>query len=301
MQGKTIFHEEWWLDASAGKNNWDQIIYEKNGYKIFWPFYKKNFLGLKLLKQPQLTPFLGPWFECPNNTVFKYGKYDELISKAFDMLPKHHLINQCFGRELDNYFILNLKKINYETLHTYILPVMDEKELLGNYSRSLKRDIKYARASNITVTLENNFNVLNNLSNLTFKSKLNKRPYDENYLKNLYTEANLRKRCKLYISRNIKQEPCACALILTDNISSYYLVGGQNRNIEGGQHSMKLVLHNAILDSFSSNKKFDFEGSMNPSIENFFRSFGGKRVPYILVRNINNKYLKLIDFFIKNF
>ena len=35
MQGKTIFHEEWWLDASAGKNNWDQIIYEKNGFKIF--------------------------------------------------------------------------------------------------------------------------------------------------------------------------------------------------------------------------------------------------------------------------
>ena len=64
---------------------------------------------------------------------------------------------------------------------------------------------------------------------------------------------------------------------------------------------MKLLMHNAILDSFSSNKQFDFEGSMVPSIENFFRSFGGKRVPYILIRNSNNKYLKLIDFIRRNF
>ena len=148
--------------------------------------------------------------------------------------------------------------------------------------------------------MEDDFNILNDLSNITFEAKSIVRPYDKFYLESIYREATDRKRSKLYIARNNKNKPCSCALILNDENCSYYLIGGQDRSIEESNHSVKLLLHNAILDSFYSKKKFDFEGSMNPSIEKFFRGFGGKRTPYICLRNINNKYLKIIDFIRRN-
>jgi len=45
-------------------------------------------------------------------------------------------------------------------------------------------------------------------------------------------------------------------------------------------------------------EKFDFEGSMNPKIEHYFRGFGGNLVPYFTV-NKANIFIELALTFIK--
>ena len=77
---------------------------------------------------------------------------------------------------------------------------------MGNYSKSLKRDIKYAIKANIKVKVEDDFNILNDLSNITFKGKSIVRPYDRNYLESIYREATNEKDLN-YILLEIKKQP----------------------------------------------------------------------------------------------
>ena len=42
-----IFHEPWWLDITAGKNNWGAcVISNQNEIVARMPWFKKNKLGL---------------------------------------------------------------------------------------------------------------------------------------------------------------------------------------------------------------------------------------------------------------
>ena len=72
-----IFFQPWWLDATAGKNNWGVAIYEKSN-EVFGvlPFFYKNKTILKFLGLPIFSQHLGPWLIYPkgqkNNTKLAF-------------------------------------------------------------------------------------------------------------------------------------------------------------------------------------------------------------------------------------
>jgi hypothetical protein len=50
-----------------------------------------------------------------------------------------------------------------------------------------------------------------------------------------------------------------------------------------------LLLWHAIQATCGASRAFDFEGSMNPGIESFFRSFGSRQVPFFSVRSTTRR------------
>ena len=60
--------------------------------------------------------------------------------------------------------------------------------------------------------------------------------------------------------------------------------------------AMSLVLWEAIKEASLHNDRFDFEGSMEKSIEYFFRSFGTTQVPYFNISKVNSKLLNIYLF-----
>ena len=75
----------------------------------------------------------------------------------------------------------------------------------------------------------------------------------------------------------------ACAVTLADAKQAYYFFGGVDRN-SSVQGALGVAL-NELMNLYRKKglAVFDFEGSMIPSVENFFRGFGGKQVPYFMV------------------
>ena len=64
--------------------------------------------------------------------------------------------------------------------------------------------------------------------------------------------------------------------------SAWYLAGGGDPALrESGAHS--LVLWEAIQAVRSHTNQFDFEGSMLPGVERFFREFGALQTPYYAI------------------
>lgn len=81
-------------------------------------------------------------------------------------------------------------------------------------------------------------------------------------------------------------------LYVWDHKSAYYL-HGLTRQAFKNTGSMSLLLWEAIKRSKMSVKSFNFEGSMNPNIERYFRSFGGVQTPYFNLNQTNSKLLQL--------
>ena len=89
-----IFFHPWWLDSTAGKNNWNVVIYMKSN-EIFGvlPYYIKSKMSLNFIGIPKLTQHLGPWLKYPdgqkNNTKLSFEK--EVLSYLIDNLPKANI------------------------------------------------------------------------------------------------------------------------------------------------------------------------------------------------------------------
>jgi lipid II:glycine glycyltransferase (peptidoglycan interpeptide bridge formation enzyme) len=85
--------------------------------------------------------------------------------------------------------------------------------------------------------------------------------------------------------------------IVWDKDTCYYLLGGYDpeRSHSGAS---ALAMWEAIKYAKNELKlsKFDFEGSMVPAIEMFFRKFGGEITPYYSVQWIKPSSRPLIQF-----
>ena len=76
-------------------------------------------------------------------------------------------------------------------------------------------------------------------------------------------------------------EPVAGAFVANHAGTAYYIAGGQARTLEG-EDAMALLLDKLITWSREAGcHTFDFEGSMQPGIAFFFRSFGAVPHPYL--------------------
>ena len=71
----------------------------------------------------------------------------------------------------------------------------------------------------------------------------------------------------------------AVVYIVYDKKSAYYLLGGASDQ-EKSSGAVSLALWEAIKFSSKVSTRFDFEGSCNKNIEEFFRGFGGKQKIY---------------------
>jgi lipid II:glycine glycyltransferase (peptidoglycan interpeptide bridge formation enzyme) len=78
-----------------------------------------------------------------------------------------------------------------------------------------------------------------------------------------------------------------------DSECSYALSLGQNPGSDNYK-AMSLLLWHCIKEGKNRGQKtFDLEGSMDPGVERFYRSFGGKRALYLILSKNTSRIWKL--------
>ena len=86
-----IFSRDWWLDATAGEDNWDVVLVEKGG-EIFasMPYMVTKRYIFTYMCQPILTQKLGPWIKYPPGQKYdrKLGYENEILKNLIEKLPK---------------------------------------------------------------------------------------------------------------------------------------------------------------------------------------------------------------------
>ena len=142
-----IFFQPWWLDSTAGKNNWGVAIYEKSN-EVFGvlPFFFKNKVIFKFLGLPTFSQHLGPWLIYPkgqkNNTKLAFEK--EVLTNLINLLPKANVSVLKAHHSIQNILPFVWKGFDSTVKYTYILKdiLNNEAGLLENLSSETRKNIK---------------------------------------------------------------------------------------------------------------------------------------------------------------
>jgi len=236
---------------------------------------------IKYYRNPFYTPTINLFFENKAQNKAKLLSENKkvliLIADFFSNLP-YHIFSVYLPSnytDMQPFFWKGFKTIpNY----TYILDLKNEISIIEkNFSTERRNDIKKAIKDGVETKLCSNYKIVKSLILNTFERK-DKSVDKEMIDKILFDFADADNSFAFVSYRNDK--PIAASFCIYDNGKVYYLLGGYDNNNKH-QGAGALAVLNAIKYSKELGiENFDFEGSMLPEVEKYFRGFGGDLTPY---------------------
>lgn len=280
----TLFNCSNWLSL-FGNNVQILGIYEDGGKLIGGlSLYKEHRWGLNILRSPPFTPTCGPFLEVKSlnpvailetrrkalECVAEYLKHQ---SGAIIIFPLDHQITDALPFFWRNYKVIP----NY----TYRLDLSVSLEQMNkNMSSERRKNITKASKDGLFVRPTEDMVVVKDLVLDTFRRQ--KKFIDLPMLEAiLFRYANSSNSFAFTTYRG--ENPIATCFVVYDKQTAYYLLGGYSAD-EKHHGAGASAMFEAIKRSKEMGLKiFDFEGSVIPAIERYFRGFGGDLTPYFTV------------------
>jgi lipid II:glycine glycyltransferase (peptidoglycan interpeptide bridge formation enzyme) len=252
---------------------------------------KEKKYGITIVRNPPFTPFIGPFYKNEaKNTAKVINKNREIIALIADHFKKERypIITISLARNIIDTLPFIWEKYKVTARYTYIINLnYPKEELHSNLSPERRNDINRAKKYGVIVKRESNYNIVKKLVIKTFSRQGKK--IKEEYLDNiLFTFANDSNSYAYTVY--IDNRPVSTVFCVFDKTQAFYLLGGYDSEFS---HRGAGVL--AMWEAISHAKDlglryFDFEGSIVPQIEKYFRGFGGALTPYF---NLNKAYFPL--------
>ncbi|MGZ3867235.1 MAG: GNAT family N-acetyltransferase [Bacteroidia bacterium] len=264
-----LYQNDWWLDAVCGEN-WDAIITEKSAFAF--PFKKKY--NLKLIQMPLLTHGLGPVSE-------------ELIEQLppFDLFDLYFLPDEKAEAAKWEGF---KKTIRYSY---QLSDISNNEKTFAGFASSTRQQIRKAQKM-VAVSESNDVAMLHQMVSLTFARQKKKAPYSLPYVKDIYEACIKHKACKILIAKDKEENIHGACLLAYDKQTAYYVMGGSDPKFKSSA-AYSLLMWEAIQEASKHSKEFNFCGSSIPSIAKFFSGFGAQPQPFLHLKKVNSKALKL--------
>lgn len=292
-----LFLRDWWLDHTAGKNNWDVVVLEKDGHIVsFMPFAIKKVGVFTAIGMPLLTPFLGVWIAYPENQnkTAKLSMEKKYFSQLIQQLPKFDKFSAQLDPNITNWLPFYWEGYKQTTCYTYVIEnLSDTNHVYENFKGNIKGDISKAKGA-IQICESNDIEHFYLICSKTFSRQKKQIPFSFKFISTLFKGIQEYNAGKILTSKDKEGNVHAAALIVWDKQRAYYLLGGGDPQLRNSG-ATSLLLWEAIKLAATVSNQFDFEGSMIEPIEQFFRGFGGTQKPYFQLTKYNSKTIELAD------
>ena len=245
---------------------------------------------------PHFTQTMGPWF-APDSADTKYttrlGQRQTLSQQLIERLSPYRVFLQNFHHTVTDWLPFYWAGYTQTTRYTYLLEgIRDADRLWAQMSANIRRNIQKARDKHqLTICKGIPTEAFLQVQAQTFARQGVRLKQDVNILRRLIEVSRERQQGDLWGAYDAQDQLHAAAFVVWQAQSAYYLAGGGNPALrDSGAHS--LVLWEAIRYVSAFTDCFDFEGSMLPGVERFFREFGARQTPYF---TITKGKLSLLD------
>lgn len=260
--------------------------------------YREKRFGLNFYRNPPFTPMIGPFLKIDaKNPVAIMSKWREaltLMADFFDNLD-YAVISVSLSREIVDTLPFIWKKFKVIPAYTYIIDLNESIDVI--YKRMTperRRSISKGIRDRLVIRKTEDMRIIKSLVLNTFSRQDKK--INEYYLnKVLFNFANDENSFAFVTFKD--NHPMACTFCICDKEACYYLLGGYDQNNK--HHGAgPLSIWEAIKYSKSIGLKyFDFEGSIVPQIERYFRGFGGQLTPYYRINKARLPLEILLKFY----
>jgi Acetyltransferase (GNAT) domain len=273
-----LFQQPWWLQAVA-PGSWDAVVAVENNEVVGrLPFVRKRRLGLTILSQPPLTPFLGPWVKAGTGKAHTRLQREHTIFKSLiAALPEHDVYTQNFHYSITNVLPFYWQGFSPSIAYTYVIDDLDDPgKIWAGFRENIRREIRKAERQVVVRGLDD-VETFIALNRKTFDRQSMQPPYSPELVRRLDAACSARGVRRIFLAEGADGTPHAALYLVWDSESAYYLMSGSDPHLRTSG-AMSLLMWEAIKFAGQVTKRFDFEGSMLQPIERFFRAFGGRQM-----------------------
>jgi hypothetical protein len=279
-----IFQQPWWLDAVA-PGAWDTVTVACEGGEMLGrlPFVCKRRMGLTVLTQPPLTPFLGPWLKpLKGKPAAQFSQQEAIVEELIARLPRHDVFQQSFHHSVNNWLPFFWAGFEQTTRYTYILrDLSDIDRLWEGLHTDVRRRVRKA-AQELTVRPDEDIDKFLHFHRAVFSRQGLPLPYSEEMVRRIHEACRVRQAGSMLVAEDSRGRTHAMNYIVWDEHSAYGLLSGADPELRSSG-AITLAIWEVIKHASPVTRCFDLEGSMIRSIEHFLRGFGGELTPYSLV------------------
>lgn len=284
-----LFQQHWWMEAVCAGKQWDVLLaHDKNGVvQAALPYLIGSKLGFRYIIQPQLTQYNGIWYHYPKDGLTENQRLlfeNQAATNIIAQLKKLRLTyyQQNFSPTITNWLPFYWTGYHQTTRYTYQLPdIRDTEALFQQFCKKgrqqpIKNLLPKTKATPLSACEFADFQQL--CRKISNQRNLLSRDLIVNTC-----EAALQRKQGLCLGLDSNDgERMAALFIPYDKQCAYYLISAlkpQFRNTG----AMETLIWIAIQRLSTVTHCFDFEGSMDSGIEQFYRSFGSQQIPFFQI------------------
>jgi lipid II:glycine glycyltransferase (peptidoglycan interpeptide bridge formation enzyme) len=275
-----LFQQPWWLQAVA-PGSWDAVVaVEDNEVVGRLPFVRKRRLGLTILSQPPLTPYLGPWIKAGTGKAHtRLQREHRIFRSLIAALPEHDVYTQNFHYSVTNVLPFYWQGFSPSIAYTYVIDDLhDPGKIWAGFRENIRREIRKAERQVVVRNLDD-VETFIALNRKTFDRQSMQLPYSPELIRRLDAACSARGVRRIFLAESADGTPHAALYLVWDSESAYYLMSGSDPHLRTSG-AMSLLMWEAIKFAAQVTRRYDFEGSMVQPIERYFRAFGGRQVQY---------------------
>lgn len=279
-----LFSQSWWLDAVCA-NGWDVVLIERNDQVIAT---MPLFINLRnSIAMPSLTQTMGPWIKKTHENYEKQLSYEkQLMFELIDGLPEFKRFRQNFHYSITNWLPFYWRGFNQTTRYTYVLPdLTDLDAVFSRFNRAKLKNIRRAEKE-VTIGFDLSADEFYDNHKLTLSKSGKEIQYSREIFHRIYTAAYERSQGRVIFAKDSSGNLHGALFVVWDSMSAYDLISTIDPDFRKSGASSLLVKE--IIKHVSSYVNcFDFEGSMIEGVENSFRQFGARQLPYFSISKSN--------------
>ena len=263
---------------------------------IAWFFlYETKMAGHKLLMDP---PFLGSAFQVSTESAKIESHQTRLkqilrcIAEGLKYHFRSYLVNFALPPEVKDLQPFLWAGFRERVRYTYLADLqLSEQELLKAMSAGRRKNIRDAQKQNFQISMNTAFPQVISLVERSFNRQ--RHSWSKWVLQNLLEQAENISGLKTVLVSSGTTD-LAAAVFLREGRKARYLFGGFNA--AAGHHTAgPMAMWTGMLELKAAGVEvFDFDGSMVPDIERYFRGFGGTLHPYFTLSLAGTWYGRFI-------
>ncbi|GIV31100.1 MAG: hypothetical protein KatS3mg029_0451 [Saprospiraceae bacterium] len=265
-----LYFYTWFLDAACP--DWLAITVSHRG-KCFlqWPLPVKRKAFLRYAFQPRLTQFGGPLlapFEGPNHQ--RQYLYKVALQHAIAALPKLFVIDINLHPSLDFFLPFHWAGFEVRPRYTYWLPLAaDVKAVEARFSSSTRRNLDKSRKEGCYTRLAES---PDNLLMLARQADIFDAGHEQAF-RRIWQVLVQHGAGHVLEAFTADGQLAGAAAYVLDGVRTIYLSSALEPELRRSDAGTLLVAEGIAMACRNHCQWFDFEGSMIPSVEQFFRKF----------------------------
>ena len=284
QESGSVFNSMSWISLYGNELEKYGVFDKDNKLIAAFYLYRSTIKGLTYYKNPPYTPHIGLCYKNKSTNKANALSYDKnLLTEiaAFIGSLKFGVLTLALPANVTDAQPFIWKKFKTIPNYTYHIDLnLSMEELLQNMATDKRNSLKKAEKDGITTKQITDHTIIEALILKTFSRK--QKAVDGAFVNKILT-AFLNDRTGFAFVSFLNDQPLATAFCITDHSTCYYLLGGYDNENKHQGAGVSAIWNSMLHAKEKGLGTFDFEGSMLPEVEKFFRGFGGNLTPYYTI------------------